>query len=75
MVFVLILVVMEYGLRHKAELSTTQMECVLILVVMEYGLRLWKCHPADGQIVLILVVMEYGLRQQLLRICMLRPWS
>ena len=35
---VLILVVMEYGLRHEA-LKDKQGYTVLILVVMEYGLR------------------------------------
>ena len=37
--YVLILVVMEYGLRPK-ELKSISVFSVLILVVMEYGLRL-----------------------------------
>ena len=59
---VLILVVMEYGLRQAFPCCCGAL-CVLILVVMEYGLR-----PARfGDVtrfcfVLILVVMEYGLR-------------
>ena len=40
---VLILVVMEYGLRQSGEIfvSVSQKGYVLILVVMEYGLRLY----------------------------------
>ena len=36
---VLILVVMEYGLRHSLSLGGCCADGVLILVVMEYGLR------------------------------------
>ena len=41
-VTVLILVVMEYGLRHMGQTQRRGLSCVvvLILVVMEYGLRL-----------------------------------
>ena len=39
---VLILVLMEYGLRQAEEVSLTPELFVLILVLMEYGLRLSK---------------------------------
>ena len=60
---VLILVVMEYGLRRLAEVTQTKDGgTVLILVVMEYGLRLWNYLSVGVKTqVLILVVMEYGL--------------
>ena len=37
---VLILVLMEYGLRHITFMNTKYLMDVLILVLMEYGLRL-----------------------------------
>ena len=61
---VLILVVMEYGLRrtHSLRLCLNTGN-VLILVVMEYGLRhVASQHKQKDLVVLILVVMEYGLR-------------
>ena len=61
---VLILVVMEYGLRQLISRAKVIRCSVLILVVMEYGLR--RIREFDGKFdydVLILVVMEYGLRQ------------
>ena len=58
---VLILVVMEYGLRHGQK-PFTSCFLVLILVVMEYGLRLTTWRTGWPSKVLILVVMEYGLR-------------
>ena len=60
---VLILVVMEYGLRRKQVEQGIRWFTVLILVVMEYGLRLTKVIAGDYKKVLILVVMEYGLRR------------
>ena len=62
---VLILVLMEYGLRDNlSHEGTCWVFDVLILVLMEYGLReandilsrSWRVN------VLILVLMEYGLR-------------
>ena len=62
---VLILVLMEYGLRGGDNLlNQEKSRKVLILVLMEYGLRapvegeIWRINPS----VLILVLMEYGLR-------------
>ena len=37
--YVLILVLMEYGLRHLSCLEKVTLQKVLILVLMEYGLR------------------------------------
>ena len=61
--FVLILVLMEYGLRGCNILAIMVVSGVLILVLMEYGLRVKHKHQADrSRAVLILVLMEYGLR-------------
>ena len=60
--WVLILVVMEYGLRLFINNPNNSKNSVLILVVMEYGLRRVVAGVADLILVLILVVMEYGLR-------------
>ena len=63
---VLILVLMEYGLRGLGKNAGSSVSLlVLILVLMEYGLRALagvrsRCTDAGG--VLILVLMEYGLR-------------
>ena len=62
---VLILVLMEYGLRGREDLLRLSLGiCVLILVLMEYGLR--ELHMLHVKVsfggVLILVLMEYGLR-------------
>ena len=38
-IFVLILVLMEYGLREPVRLAIGSVVGVLILVLMEYGLR------------------------------------
>ena len=61
---VLILVLMEYGLReHEIELNAQRPYRVLILVLMEYGLRGFRNIRRLVSIrVLILVLMEYGLR-------------
>ena len=61
---VLILVLMEYGLRGGVKEYIGGLTIVLILVLMEYGLREgrgWQPCPS-GRRVLILVLMEYGLR-------------
>ena len=61
---VLILVLMEYGLRVRYVQRPHHTPSVLILVLMEYGLRVpllaAPMLPFLG--VLILVLMEYGLR-------------
>ena len=44
---VLILVVMEYGLRPTKSSRPGTAEPVLILVVMEYGLRLISHHKSN----------------------------
>ena len=61
---VLILVLMEYGLRlADAQIVRYPSNHVLILVLMEYGLRLSLQSPPKYVVaVLILVLMEYGLR-------------
>ena len=63
-VTVLILVLMEYGLREVVKTTSTyDNSVVLILVLMEYGLRVLTTHdPSLAPDVLILVLMEYGLR-------------
>ncbi len=64
-ILVLILVLMEYGLRVGGQ-TAVKGECngVLILVLMEYGLRVGGQTAVKGECngVLILVLMEYGLR-------------
>ena len=60
---VLILVLMEYGLRRAIGENLRTMEEVLILVLMEYGLRQFNVVSGNrAEEVLILVLMEYGLR-------------
>ena len=61
---VLILVLMEYGLRVIQKEREMKQVIVLILVLMEYGLRgkTRKNHCQVPKRVLILVLMEYGLR-------------
>ena len=60
---VLILVVVEDGLRvSKEDLITLLKANVLILVVVEDGLRGSKDYSRTYQVVLILVVVEDGLR-------------
>ena len=60
---VLILVLMEYGLRDQGQREPLTI-MVLILVLMEYGLRgsLLRIQQTI-LVVLILVLMEYGLRE------------
>ena len=36
---VLILILLEYGLRHKKMITEEYLEKVLILILLEYGLR------------------------------------
>ncbi len=64
---VLILVLMEDGLRLKKHLTMGKVKTVLILVLMEDGLR-HSSFPAKRQTrsVLILVLMEDGLRPRLI---------
>ena len=60
---VLILVLMEYGLRARRHTLNYRTTLVLILVLMEYGLRAPIISDSEQWgIVLILVLMEYGLR-------------
>ena len=61
---VLILVLMEYGLRGFKNKYNDKVLGVLILVLMEYGLREDKrvLSLTSEAEVLILVLMEYGLR-------------
>ena len=60
---VLILVLMEYGLRDDGMIFTGVPTPVLILVLMEYGLRVDRgMTTVEAIAVLILVLMEYGLR-------------
>ncbi len=63
---VLILVLMEDGLRERRASSFLMKECfVLILVLMEDGLREFQSNWVWNQLqfVLILVLMEDGLRE------------
>ena len=60
---VLILVLMEYGLRLIKARFVYRLGRVLILVLMEYGLRRKHQYRRIGFSVLILVLMEYGLRR------------
>ena len=61
---VLILILLEYGLRQTNVVALTSFPGVLILILLEYGLR----HPRDtakqveSLLVLILILLEYGLR-------------
>ena len=61
---VLILVLMEYGLRGPKSRLCRVCSGVLILVLMEYGLRDFLYGILGNRVrnVLILVLMEYGLR-------------
>ena len=61
---VLILVLMEYGLRVYRWKTVERASEVLILVLMEYGLRalFGESKKSGKEMVLILVLMEYGLR-------------
>ena len=60
---VLILILLEYGLRRGARRCTCIGKLVLILILLEYGLRLSWCELTDENgNVLILILLEYGLR-------------
>ncbi len=62
---VLILVLMEDGLRARKQIQQDRCMCiVLILVLMEDGLRdtVYSMTPYRYRVVLILVLMEDGLR-------------
>ena len=60
---VLILILLEYGLRHGKPYGKVVGVQVLILILLEYGLRpqiKGDMNPFDA--VLILILLEYGLR-------------
>ena len=60
---VLILIVMEHGLRPTDTAAVEPDAIVLILIVMEHGLRQGRiCSLWRDKKVLILIVMEHGLR-------------
>ena len=45
---VLILILLEYGLRRYANLPVNPLTCVLILILLEYGLRPSTLHPTTS---------------------------
>ena len=61
---VLILILLEYGLRqHVDKIQVKKSPRVLILILLEYGLRRERAfRPTCREIVLILILLEYGLR-------------
>ena len=63
---VLILVLLEYGLRVDHKTIKVQVHHrVLILVLLEYGLRAQQLLGMNtSSLVLILVLLEYGLREE-----------
>ena len=60
---VLILILLEYGLRQTLQVPAQRALIVLILILLEYGLRREK-ESANRKtvLVLILILLEYGLR-------------
>ena len=64
LLIVLILILLEYGLRHMGALGKQVSNYpVLILILLEYGLRpLEKATYEEVVDVLILILLEYGLR-------------
>ena len=64
--WVLILILLEYGLRPALELQNEyDLVVVLILILLEYGLRHSKKTSLARLLwVLILILLEYGLRQK-----------
>ena len=61
---VLILILLEYGLRQDLDDYKNIITHVLILILLEYGLRqIMKRQQAKELLpVLILILLEYGLR-------------
>ena len=60
---VLILILLEYGLRQQDAVSSATVVAVLILILLEYGLRRGqKGRSVLLRMVLILILLEYGLR-------------
>ena len=60
---VLILILLEYGLRHVDTHYLYVWNIVLILILLEYGLRpLANALRVRTHTVLILILLEYGLR-------------
>ena len=69
-VLVLILILLEYGLRHCIIYIIVVHIEVLILILLEYGLRQVEKNASIAyQDVLILILLEYGLRRG--KICVL----
>ena len=63
---VLILILLEYGLRHIVTVQIKHSMLVLILILLEYGLRQQDAvSSATVVAVLILILLEYGLRPQI----------
>ena len=63
---VLILILLEYGLRQIALRTRAKHGFVLILILLEYGLRLFNSlGNSNNSFVLILILLEYGLRRDL----------
>ena len=61
---VLILILLEYGLRLKIPVSIDVKNSVLILILLEYGLRRVETGTRNKMHnVLILILLEYGLRR------------
>ncbi len=61
---VLILILLEYGLRQVVHEIAEIFVNVLILILLEYGLRpKYGKVGSLGRTVLILILLEYGLRQ------------
>ena len=62
---VLILILLEYGLRPYFYAHKEDVDNVLILILLEYGLRPSRVpvQRAKTHTVLILILLEYGLRQ------------
>ena len=63
MEWVLILILLEYGLRQYQHLNKKMNKEVLILILLEYGLRpSANVRKITVALVLILILLEYGLR-------------
>ena len=61
--YVLILILLEYGLRQMQQHRFENLYLVLILILLEYGLRHTnKLLKWKQSFVLILILLEYGLR-------------
>ena len=61
-VFVLILILLEYGLQQVYHFHKETRKVVLILILLEYGLQLFYEYFQFFESVLILILLEYGLQ-------------